>query len=86
MPCRIGGIGLIKPVFCKRCLFGVQMSYEICKCHCHSDSNVRHIMPCCMRCKICDKNIIDTHHKNHEKKCLEKREKLLETLLNDEGE
>ncbi|MDO8669357.1 MAG: hypothetical protein Q7K65_03625 [Candidatus Buchananbacteria bacterium] len=73
---------------------------EICHCPCHSGPSVKHIMPCCLKCPHCGKNIKTLYYSEHIEQCrpddcltglkeeeLEAREKQLEAwgkIISDE--
>lgn len=43
--------------------------FEKCKCHCHTNKSVRHIMPCCYSCPRCRSNIRIGSERSHKKHC-----------------
>lgn len=58
-------------------------SFNICDCRCHDESpgfTVRHIMPCCTRCDVCDQNI-KISYEAHVIKCSAQYDKQMEEIM-----
>ena len=47
----------------------VKNDFEICKCECHTDKTIRHMMPCCCQCEYCGENIEIHSLNSHKERC-----------------
>lgn len=52
-------------------------SLEVCDCHCHHGSGLKHPIPCCIKCQVCGKMIRKDVYNLHLQICREKNEELL---------
>ncbi len=49
---------------------GWKVEPEVCDCACHSNTNIKHMRPCCYSCVVCTKLIRDAFFVNHVRNCV----------------
>jgi hypothetical protein len=54
---------------------------QICDCGCHHSKNIKHTMPCCFTCSICDSKIKSVFYVAHFQKCTLECEERLKRLM-----
>lgn len=60
----------------------VKNDFEICTCECHTDENIRHMMPCCCQCKYCGENIKIHSFDSHKERCKQNSSEQYSSVFN----